>query len=472
MKHGFAAAMRRAALLTRGGDVARRRASSGMPWQEDEQLTPSAPERCVVAVTRRPTLRLVKPDQRSSSLSSRDRRTSPRVRASIPASTREGCPACGNRSAKFCAVLREGRSENRLGRFFARHEHAETETGATPPADARRRAIRVTRSFTCAAGTRSYKLYIPCLRGRTTARPHRHAAWLQAEPRRLRDRDEHERRRRGAWSLGRLSGSAASANAASCWNWFNPADQTRGAGEPSIIAGITREIMSEFSLDRNECSWPAFPQEGPWRRHGRDLSRPLCRRRDPLRASLQVRERRDVGLCRHARRGSLHITGDDTWPGEIGAAPRTIVMQGTADQTVNPSNAARIVEPATGNVTARAARREQGASAGGRTYTASSSQPPMATPSWNAGSSMALDMPGPAGMPVDRSPIRKGPMHRQKCCAFSSIPEADHYCGSGSHPLSKRRVRFTRNLTPFRLDFMPARPRYYGVGSGAASGHR
>jgi len=40
------------------------------------------------------------------------------------------------------------------------------------------------------------------------------------------------------------------ANHAKCWNWFRTADQQRDRGEPSLIAGITREIMDDYLVDR------------------------------------------------------------------------------------------------------------------------------------------------------------------------------------------------------------------------------
>ena len=39
------------------------------------------------------------------------------------------------------------------------------------------------------------------------------------------------------------------ANAQKCWNWFRPEDQKRDAGEPALIAGITRDIQRDYPAD-------------------------------------------------------------------------------------------------------------------------------------------------------------------------------------------------------------------------------
>jgi poly(hydroxyalkanoate) depolymerase family esterase len=39
-----------------------------------------------------------------------------------------------------------------------------------------------------------------------------------------------------------------SANPLGCWNWFEPSNQERGSGEPSIIAGATERVIDEYNV--------------------------------------------------------------------------------------------------------------------------------------------------------------------------------------------------------------------------------
>ncbi|GER84006.1 MAG: PHB depolymerase family esterase [Thermogemmatispora sp.] len=53
----------------------------------------------------------------------------------------------------------------------------------------------------------------------------------------------------------------SSYNSLSCWNWFLPADQSRGSGEPAIIAGIVQTVeqnTSQWTIDRNRVYVAGF----------------------------------------------------------------------------------------------------------------------------------------------------------------------------------------------------------------------
>lgn len=145
-------------------------------------------------------------------------------------------------------------------------------------------------------------------------------------------------------------GQPRARNAQGCWNWFLPAHQQRGTGEPELIAGLVRRLLAkEFdqAVDPARIFVAGLSSGGAMA-----LILAVCYpdlfAAVAIHSGLPYRSADDVASAFAAMGRAGAAPAPDGHPisaamGEHARVVPSLVIQGTADRTVAPENARRIL---------------------------------------------------------------------------------------------------------------------------------
>ena len=157
-------------------------------------------------------------------------------------------------------------------------------------------------------------------------------------------------------------GQTSSANMQKCWNWFSEADQRRGAGEPSLIAGITREVMGDYAIDPARVYVAGLSAGGA-------AAAVLGETYPDLYAAIGVHSGLACGAARDMQSAftAMQRGGAVSRSANSARVMPAIVFHGDRDTTVNPRNGDAVAEQSAHGTTL-AAQSEDGQVPGGHAF--------------------------------------------------------------------------------------------------------
>jgi poly(hydroxyalkanoate) depolymerase family esterase len=238
--------------------------------------------------------------------------------------------------------------------------------GQAKPAPASGEGSFTSASFTNPAGSRTYKLFVPSTAG---TRPLPLVVMLHGCTQSPDDFAAGTRMNRLAEEQGcyvAYPEQSARANAQRCWNWFQPGDQARDQGEPSLIAGIVREIMARHRVDTTRVYVAGLSAGGA-------QAAIMAAAYPDLFAAVGVHSGLACGVARDlpSALSAMRTGPNGAAPATTGPAVPTILFHGDQDRTVNPANGDRIAAQALGGA-GLAPEIEEGRSDGGLGYSRAS----------------------------------------------------------------------------------------------------
>jgi poly(hydroxyalkanoate) depolymerase family esterase len=165
-------------------------------------------------------------------------------------------------------------------------------------------------------------------------------------------------------------GQTSTANRQKCWNWFREGDQQRETGEPSLIAGITREVMRGYAVDPRRVYIAGLSAGGAAAAVMGDVYPDLY-------AAIGVHSGLPCGAARDLpsafaamQQGSGDVArraGGAARSAGLRQAVPTIVFHGDGDTTVNPRNGDAVVAQSAQDVALKVYN-EAGRVPGGHAY--------------------------------------------------------------------------------------------------------